>query len=162
MSAKRLLIIGQAKGEKWKSGPMFSSKLWDWFRAIGITREVAYERFHFDALIDHGTAKAKKGRVPPSAEQMKRYRPTLIANTAALKPHVIIPIGGLAVQQTLQQKAELSDVVGHSITAKPFGVLPETKIIPLPHPSGVSLWLNAASNRALLADAFEMIKAELL
>jgi len=158
---KKILIIGQAKGEKWKQGPMFSSKLWDWFATIGITREAAYKIFTFDALIDHGTARAKKGRVPPSGEQMKLYRPTLLANVRKLKPRLIIPVGGLAVQQVLNGKIELADVVGHKVHAKPFGALPETDIIPLPHPSGVSLWLNSAANKKLLAQAMVLVQIEI-
>lgn len=158
--SKNFLIIGQAKGEKWKHGPMYASKLWDWFATIGVTREEAYEIFAFDAMTDQGTARAKKGRVPPSGEQMKAYRPTLITNTEKLKPTLIVPIGGLAIQQVLNQKITLDDVVGHKVTARPFGVLPETTIIPLPHPSGVSLWLNAETNKKLLAQAMRLIQEE--
>lgn len=161
VNKKSFLIIGQAQGEKWKHGPMYASKLWDWFATIGLTREQAYEIFHFDALINTGTQRAKKGRVPPSGEQMKLYRPTLLENTEKLKPRLVIPVGGLAVQQVLDTKMELADTVGKMFTAKPFGILPETTIIPLPHPSGVSLWLNAASNRALLADTMQLIKQEI-
>ena len=159
--SKRFLVIGQAKGEKWKHGPMYASKLWDWFATIGLMREDVYEIFHFDALIDTGTARAKKGRVPPSREQMKTYRPTLISNTEKLKPSLIVPVGGLAIQQVLGTKVELSDVVGHMIEAKPFGILSETKIIPLPHPSGVSLWMNSPTNRTLCAHAMQLIKEEI-
>lgn len=159
---KNILIIGQAKGEKWKLGPMYASKLWDWFATIGITREQAYEIFDFDALIDHGTERAKKGRVPPSGEQMKLYRPKLIANIDALKPRVVIPVGGLAVKQVLQTPLELADLVGQSYTAKPFGMAKsDALIIPLPHPSGVSLWLNSAYNKNLLAQAMQLIKVEI-
>lgn len=140
---------------------MYASKLWDWFAWIGMTREEVYAMFAFDALIDTGTAKAAKGRVPPSGEQMKKYRPMLIANTEKLQPRLIIPIGGLAIQQVLNHKVELSDVVGQRITAKPFGELEETVIIPLPHPSGVSLWMNAPSNRALCKQAMVFIKEEI-
>lgn len=159
---KHFLIIGQAKGEKWKLGPFYTSKLWNWFETIGLTREDVYRVFEFDALIDSGTAKAKKGRVPPSGEQMKLYRPTLIANIDKLKPRLIIPVGGLVVKHTLQTDHELSELVGHAFTMKPFGSCKkETRIIPLPHPSGVSLWLNSAANKKLLAQAMQLIKMEL-
>jgi uracil-DNA glycosylase len=33
--------------------------------------------------------------------------------------------------------------------------------IPLPHPSGVSLWLNSPENRALVARAVDLVHVEL-
>jgi uracil-DNA glycosylase len=159
---KTSLIIGQAKGEKWKLGPMFSSKLWDWFATIGLTREEAYELFQFDALIDHGTLRAKKGRVPPNSEQMKNYRPTLIKNIDKQKPKLIIPIGNLAIRQCFNRAVLLEDVIGNKFTLQPFGECKnETLVIPIPHPSGVSLWLNSASNKKLLEKAMHLIKQEL-
>jgi uracil-DNA glycosylase len=161
---KHALIIGQAKGEKWKLGPMYSSKLWDWFATIGLTREQAYDIFQFDALIEHGTARAKKGRVPPSTVQMKTYRPKLIENIDAQKPKLIIPIGNLAIRQVLNQSNVLmEDVVGQKLVLRPFGsCAKETTIIPLPHPSGVSLWLNSAHNKKLLKTALELIANSLV
>jgi len=141
---------------------MYASKLWEWFATIGLTREDVYKIFDFDAMIPHGTERAKKGRVPPSGQQMKAYRPTLIANIDKMKPKLIVPVGGIAVQATLNTKAELSELIGHTFTMKPFGeAKQETSIIPLPHPSGVSLWLNAESNKKLLRQAMELIRAEI-
>jgi hypothetical protein len=33
--------------------------------------------------------------------------------------------------------------------------------IPLPHPSGASGWLNSLANRELLAEAIELVRADL-
>jgi len=141
---------------------MYASKMWDWFATIGLTREQAYEIFDFDALIDHGTVRAKKGRVPPNSEQMRTYRPTLIKNVEKLKPKLIIPIGNLAIRQVLDQNVLLEDVIGKEIKTKPFGILDnEATIIPLPHPSGVSLWLNSAYNKKLLEQALVLTKQTL-
>lgn len=162
MTVKKFLIIGQAKGEKWKHGPFYASKLWDWFATIGLTRDDAYKLFEFDALIDSGTARAKKGRVPPSGEQMKLYRPTLVANTNRLNPTLVVPVGNLAVRAVLDAPILLDDAVGQRFVCKPFGACKnEAAIIPLPHPSGVSLWLNSAANKKLLAQALAMINEEI-
>jgi len=159
---KKFLAIGQAKGDKWKSGAMYVSKLWDWFAMIGMTREDVYKVFEFDAMIPHGTPRAKKGRVPPSGEQMAAYHPTLIKNIDALNPKLVVPIGGIAVQRTLATKAELSELIGHRFVMKPFNEAKrETVVIPLPHPSGVSLWLNAQANKKLLAQAMQLIREEI-
>ena len=34
-------------------------------------------------------------------------------------------------------------------------------VVPLPHPSGVSLWLNSAANRTLVEQSVKLIHAEL-
>jgi hypothetical protein len=42
-----------------------------------------------------------------------------------------------------------------------FPLAEDRVAIPLPHPSGVSLWLNSPDNRALVASAVELIHDEL-
>ncbi len=159
---KPYLIIGQAKGVTWQDGPPSKSKLWRWFETIGWTQERALKKFQFDAMIGTGTAKAKKGRVPPKPEQIAAYKPELIATIDRLKPKLIITVGGLAAKHVLNTNAELVDLVGQSFEMKPLGVCKnKTTIIPLPHHSGVSLWLNAASHRALWADAMQLIKQQI-
>jgi hypothetical protein len=37
----------------------------------------------------------------------------------------------------------------------------DAAVVPLPHPSGVNLWLNSPANRALVERAVELIHAEL-
>lgn len=156
------MIIGQAQGERWKLQPFPRSKLWAWLDTIGWTTDDVLRTTHFDALINTGTAKAKKGRVPPTGAQIAQYRPQLIATIDRIKPRLIIPVGGLAVQRCLDKTVELADVVGGRFIAKPFGAAKrETVIIPLPHPSGVSLWLNSEPNKKLLKKALVFIQKEI-
>ena len=159
---KPAMIIGQAQRPETRDAPFQKSNLWKWFDGIGWTQEEILQIFHFDALVDRGTPKGKKGRVPPKPEDIKNYLPQLVMTIDETQPELIVPVGGLAVQYILAQKTELRDVIGQRIVAKPFGMAQrETVIISLPHPSGVSLWLNSAHHRNLLGDALVLLKDEL-
>ena len=55
-------------------------------------------------------------------------------------------------------------LTGHRALAECVGMRFErddAAVIPLPHPSGVSLWLNSAANRTLVERAADLIRAEL-
>jgi uracil-DNA glycosylase len=71
-----------------------------------------------------------------------------------LRPVLVVPVGGLAIRQLLG-RAALADSIG-----QPFEHDGST-VIPLPHPSGVSIWLNDPANRALVARAVELIHDKL-
>jgi uracil-DNA glycosylase len=71
-----------------------------------------------------------------------------------LRPDLIVAVGGLAIRRFLPSRS-LSDSIGTSLERE--GVT----IVPLPHPSGVSRWLNAPANRALMETAVGLIRARL-
>jgi uracil-DNA glycosylase len=71
-----------------------------------------------------------------------------------LGPRLIVPVGGLAIRQLLGARP-LVECVGCRFELE--GVI----LIPLPHPSGASSWLNSPANRALVAKSVELIRAEL-
>ena len=71
-----------------------------------------------------------------------------------LRPKLIVPVGGLAIRRLLRISG-LASCIG-----KRFDV-DGAVAIPLPHPSGASGWLNDPSNRRLVADAADLICAEL-
>jgi uracil-DNA glycosylase len=71
-----------------------------------------------------------------------------------LRPRLIVPVGGLAIRRLLGRTG-LADCIG--VRFEHDGAL----AVPLPHPSGVSIWLNDPGNRALVTQAVELIRAEL-
>jgi uracil-DNA glycosylase family 4 len=71
-----------------------------------------------------------------------------------IRPTLIVPIGMLAIKRLLG-RTQLAGTIGER-----FGY-GDAAAIPLPHPSGVSLWLNSPENRALVARAVELIREEL-
>jgi uracil-DNA glycosylase len=71
-----------------------------------------------------------------------------------LRPRVIVPVGGLAIQRMLGIRG-LAQCVGRRYE------LDGATVVPLPHPSGASSWLNSPANRALTASAARLVRQEL-
>jgi len=71
-----------------------------------------------------------------------------------LKPALIVPVGGLAIKQLLGLTG-LASCIGRRYE------LDGAAVVPLPHPSGASSWLNLPANRELTARASALVRAEL-
>ena len=71
-----------------------------------------------------------------------------------LRPDLIVTVGGLALRRLLGI-ATLTDAIGKSYTHG------DAIVIPLPHPSGASGWLNDPANRARLGKALTHVRREL-
>ena len=71
-----------------------------------------------------------------------------------LRPDLIVTVGGLATRRLVPARG-LGECIGR--TFEHAGAT----VIPLPHPSGVSRWLNAPENRARLDQALALIHARL-
>jgi uracil-DNA glycosylase family 4 len=73
---------------------------------------------------------------------------------ALLRPRLIVPVGGLAIRRLLGITS-LDASVGERFEVG------DAVALPLPHPSGVSRWMNLAENRARVERAVEHIREEL-
>ena len=71
-----------------------------------------------------------------------------------LRPRLIVTVGGLALRRMLGH-AQLTACVGMRYDRD--GAV----VIPLPHPSGASGWLNVPANRELLSVAVALVREEL-
>ena len=71
-----------------------------------------------------------------------------------LQPELIVTVGGLALKRLLGI-GTLTDAIGKSFTHS------DAIVIPLPHPSGASGWLNDRANRARLGKALTHVRREL-
>jgi uracil-DNA glycosylase len=71
-----------------------------------------------------------------------------------LRPSLIVTVGGLALRRLLGLPS-LTPCVGERYE------LQGTLVVPLPHPSGASGWLNDPANLALVADAAALVREEL-
>lgn len=71
-----------------------------------------------------------------------------------LRPDLIVTVGGLALRSLLGIPS-LTEAIGKSYTRG------DAIVIPLPHPSGASGWLNEPVNRARLGKALTHVRREL-
>ncbi len=71
-----------------------------------------------------------------------------------LRPGLIVTVGGLALRRLLGLTS-LTDCIGVRYE------LAGTPVVPLPHPSGASGWLNVPANRARLEAALQLVRLEL-
>jgi uracil-DNA glycosylase len=70
-----------------------------------------------------------------------------------LRPQLVVPVGGLAIKRLLGISG-LASCIGRRFE------LDGATVIPLPHPSGASGWLNVSANRKLTTRAADLIRDE--
>jgi uracil-DNA glycosylase len=71
-----------------------------------------------------------------------------------MHPKLIVPVGGLAIKRLLGV-TRLASCIGRRYERE------GATVIPLPHPSGASGWLNLPANRELTARAAALVRDEL-
>ena len=154
----RVFIIGQAPSRTdHEIGGMYQGpagrKLRGWFVEAGFDAADFGVSIYFAAI-----TKCFPGRKPgmstdrlPSRAEQALCRPWLDAEIAAVNPPVLVLFGGLAIG-TFLSRAPLSELVGNVYEAD------GRTVIPLPHSSGASTWLNAPRNRASLARAIAQLR----
>ncbi len=89
------------------------------------------------------------GDRPPPRAGIANCAHWLDAELEMLRPRAVIAVGQLAITRFLGP-GSLEDRVGKSFGTRPV-------IVPLPHPSGQSRWLNDPENRKRLAQALDLI-----
>jgi uracil-DNA glycosylase len=154
----RVMIVGQAPGiTESQAGRPFSGpsgrRLFKWLAEAGWEEEVFRATQYMTAITKCYPGKPPGGRgdrAPTRAEQTL-CAPFLEQELALVQPEIIIPVGGLAVRRFLGQP-RLADTVGTTVEDENGHW-----IVPLPHPSGTSLWLNKPENRALVRRAIERL-----
>jgi uracil-DNA glycosylase len=100
----------------------------------------------------HPTGKGDRVPTPPEQELCEFWRDWELE---LIRPRLVVPVGGHAIGRLLGKRA-LADSVGRR-----FELGEDRVAVPLPHPSGVSLWLNSQANRALLERAVDAIHEQL-
>ena len=151
------LLIGQAPGQvERESRRPFSGRagkeLDRWMVRAGFADADEFRRLTYIAALMRcfpGRHPKGSGDLRPSPRGIANCAHWLDAEVAMLEPQMIIPVGQLAIARFLGA-GRLEDRVGSSFGERPV-------IVPLPHPSGQSRWLNDSANRDRLERALGLI-----
>ena len=101
-----------------------------------------------------GKATTGAGDRKPSLPEIALCAPWLEEELALLRPRVLLLIGQLAIER-FWGRAPLDEVIGRA-RREPDGRM----LIPFPHPSGASRWLNEPDHQALLRRAIGHLRRE--
>lgn len=157
-------LVGQAPGpSEMAAGRPFLGRsgrtLFGWLAAAGLPEPEARRVLHIAAITRcyPGPHPAGRGDRVASPAERAACAGWLDAELALLRPPLVVPIGRLAIDRFLGA-APLAALVGrvHEMTLAHGPV----RVLPLPHPSGASGWLNAPAHRALLDRAVGLLGSE--
>jgi uracil-DNA glycosylase len=153
----RVMIVGQAPGiveltTRLPFSGRAGAELRRWLGRAGISEHRLPYRTAITKCFP-GKATSGAGDRRPSPPEIALCAPWLEAELALVRPEIILLVGTLAIDR-LWGRAPLSDVVGRS---KRSAALHDALLIPLPHPSGASRWLNDPANKARLDRALRVL-----
>jgi uracil-DNA glycosylase family 4 len=164
-ASDRILLIGQAPGHvAVEHGRPFTGQtgriLEGWLGRAGFPPSSLHERIYLSSLTkcDPGKSPRSAGDRQPSLAEIALCRPHLQAELTLLRPEVIILLGSLAIAQFLGNQ-RLEDVVGRAFGSRDVVWRPlwpghaRARLLPLPHASRMSRWLNPPAHKALLQEA---------
>lgn len=164
----RLMLVGQAPGsiealDGFRQPFMGDAgrRLFRWLERAGWDEPAFRETAYITAVTKcfPGANPSGSGDRVPRAAERQLCRPWLEAELALVRPEVIVPVGRLAIDLFYPEKPRLAEVIGTSRRDEAGRLL-----VPLPHPSGASRWLNQPRNVGRLEQALYLlrtVKAEL-
>jgi len=157
-AGQRAYLLGQApgvvegeEGRPWRGRAGRTLRRW-----LELDEAPFYETFYCAAVTRCYPGRAPSGRgdrtaTPAEQRLCSGWREHELR---LLGPELIVTVGGLALRRLLGIDS-LTAAIGKSF------VLDDALVIPLPHPSGASGWLNDRTNRARLGKATTHIRREL-
>ena len=156
--ASRVVLVGQAPGPRegafgrpfaWTAG----RTLFRWFEeALGVDEATFRARVYIAAVARCFPGKASGGGDRrPDAGEVERCETWLAREARILEPVLVLPVGALAIERVLGEKAPLVEVVGTTRTARWHGH--DVDVVALPHPSGASPWHKMEPGKTLLQKA---------
>lgn len=159
-SFPRVLLLGQAPGLKATSADRpfagaAGDRLRDWFEVGGIPRADFWRKIHFVAVTRcyPGRLPGAKGDRLPGPAERALCRSWLDEVVSLVEPQIVLLIGLLAIRTALGPVPSLTSVVGTG------SIIGGVRYLPLPHPSGVSRWLNDPLNREAVARGMIHLRA---
>jgi uracil-DNA glycosylase len=158
----KVLLVGQAPGSKevvvrkpfaWTAG----KTLFGWFAGIGLPESAFRRLVHMSAVCRCFPGKsAGGGDREPSRDEVSNCSSWLQNELDLLRPALIVPVGRLAIASFLPP-AKLEAVIGNSYVIRRGARAID--VIPLPHPSGASVWPRIEPGRTLVQQALGLIAA---
>jgi uracil-DNA glycosylase family 4 len=160
---QRLMLIGQAPGIV-ELGPRkpFAGRagrqLERWMQRAGFADEDHFRSLTYITSVTKcfpGKSLGGAGDRRPSGVEVAQCRPWLLGQLELQRPRLIILTGTLAIEQFGSQLPGLSldALVGQIFEPSVDGPM----LLPLPHPSGASRWLNHPGHRDLLEQALVLL-----
>lgn len=151
-----VMLIGQAPGNKeievrrpfaWTAG----KTMFKWFAQVGMEEQQFRDRVYMAAVCRCFPGKNPKGgdRVP-GPDEISNCHSWMEEELSILKPALIIPVGKLAISQFIPV-TKLDVIIGKKHKVQFQGL--KTDLIPLPHPSGASVWHRVEPGKTLLHKA---------
>jgi uracil-DNA glycosylase len=158
MHAQRVYMYGQApgvvEGEErlpWRGRAGRTLRRW-----LGLDEDAFYETFYCASVTRcyPGRAATGRGDRTPTPRERELCAFWHRWELELLRPALIVTAGGLALRALLGLPS-LTTCVGERYD------LDGVPVVPLPHPSGASGWLNVAENRERLDRALALVQDEL-
>jgi uracil-DNA glycosylase len=157
-AGQRAYILGQAPGvvegeerRPWRGRAGRTLRRW-----LELDEDVFYSTFYCASVTRCYPGRAPSGRgdrtpTPREQELCQFWRDWELE---LLRPGLIVTVGGLALKRLLG-RTPLTPCIGERYE------LNGTPVVPLPHSSGASGWLNVPANRERLAKAIELVHREI-
>jgi uracil-DNA glycosylase len=156
-----VMIIGQAPGPREPTlkrpfAHTAGQTLFRWFEEFCRMNEAAVRSKIYLAAVCRcfpGKASGGTDRVPVP-DEIRNCAPWMNEEIKILKPHLIIPVGRLAISQFVEC-TKLQEVIGRKFRTRRANQIFD--LIPLPHPSGASPWHKIPPGKQLLEKAMRKI-----
>ncbi len=154
------MLVGQAPGkEEVRQGKPFvgsaGRRLFEWLGQAGFSEQEFRSKCYVTAVYKCYPGKGRHGDLKPSRAELDRCAHFVDEELAIVRPKVLILVGSLAIEHFLGH-LQLAEAVGRMFTIDAGGR--NMSVIPLPHPSGASVWPFRPENRKLLARALRLLR----
>jgi uracil-DNA glycosylase len=166
--AARLFVVGQAPGKTEEGlgrpwmGPA-GKRLMRWMvEDVGFASAEGFRRQAYFAAVTRcfpGPNPRGHGDAKPSPQAIEACGPFLSEELALVRPAVVLLVGGMAIERFMG-KVRLDEAIGRVFPQR-FPTF-ETRLVPLPHPSGASTWLNHPHHQALLEQGLAALRELIL
>jgi len=163
----KVMLVGQAPGQVETSAGerrAFAGRagktMFRWLGSIGVDEATFRSRVYIAAVTRcyPGPSASGRGDRVPSRQEQEMCGRWLDDELRIIRPKLLIPVGKLAMEKFLRS-APLEQLIGRVHEAEHAGG--RSRVIPLPHPSGASSWVNAPAHKRLLERALALIGNEL-